>query len=289
MSITRRVALAAVLALSACSSSSSSNIPAGGTFDGTWVVCRNDGDGLDYREVFTIAGGDLTVDRIGYETSDATCDGDGVAAGSLAATVIYGATVAAPLHSGTVQATEVDITSPGAEPYYTILYRDAATHPEILYNGDDSGTLDGSTPALRPNTLQDLRRALQTSPVAADLAGTWSSCTGAGGGVLEIDTVARTLRATKWDGPCGTGTPIEDLSFMYTLADPVYALHGDLTVTAFAVDLHRAATTGFQTFWVDVTATPPALYHGDDGRHGMDGSTPSLRPRVLSDVASLRR
>ncbi len=289
MSITRRIALAAAVALAACSKGSSDGPtpPTVSAFDGTWVVCRNDGE-LDYREVFTVAGESLTGHDIAYQTSDATCDGDGAPGPAIAVTVAYGTTTPATLGSETVEATEVNLTFPGPEVVYEIFYRDSAARPESLYLGDDSGPLDGTTPARRPDTLQDLGRALQTSPVEADLAGTWSSCTAAGGGTIDIDTVARTLRARKWDGPC-TGEPSEDLSFTYTLDAPVYALHGGATVTAFALDMHRATATGYQTFWIDVAAIPRALYHGDDGLHGMDGSTPSLRPRVLSADASFEQ
>lgn len=255
-------------------------------FDGTWVVCRND-LGNDYRDVFAIDGASVGFNLIFYDTVDVTCDGDGVSDAPLAITAVYGEQVTAGLGAGTVQATKVDLTVAGPPPetFYTLLYRDTAAAPEVLHLGDDSGTLDGSTPERRPVDLQSMARALQTAPVPGDLTGEWRFCPAdANGSIATFDAANGTFVATKYDGTCAAGTVLEQVTATYTLAAPVYASLGPTTVTAFAVDLSVTAPfvgNVYTTFWVDTHASPPRLFNGNDELHGMNASTPSLRPRVL--------
>ena len=269
--------------LAGCGGSSSSGGGGGGqSFDGTWVACRNDGLN-DFRESVTVTGTAADIEIIDYATTDVTCDGDGTSEGVLPATVAFGSRVSVPFHSSTVQATQADLTI-GTDTFYSLAYRDEVASPDALYLGDDSGALDGSTPALRPTTLQEtLPRALQTDPVNADLTGTWALCPVAEGQVLVIDAVAGTFDLKTYSGTCGAGTITNELSGTFTFAAPVYAGWGGVTVTAFAVDL--SATGGgslYTTVYVDTSVSPHWLFHGDDSLHGMDGSSPDLRPRVLS-------
>ncbi len=254
------------------------------TFDGTWAVCRND-LAADFREVFTIDGTSGSFGLIVYDTVDVSCDGDGTSDAPVALTGTYGDQVSAGLGAADVLATKVDITLAGSETFYTLLYRDTAAIPEALHLGDDSGTRDGSTPALRPLDLQTMARSLQTAPVPDDLTGEWRFCPAAADGdIVKFDAAEGTFDATKYTGTCAGGTVKEHVTGTYTLAAPVYATLGDTTVTAFAADVHIAtpfAGTAYTTFWVDTHASPRRLFRGDDTLHGMDGSTPSLRPRVL--------
>jgi len=268
--------------LAGCGGSSKSEGGGGQSFDGTWVECRNDGLN-DFREAVTIAGTSVQIELISYDTTDVTCDGDGASEGVLPATVAFGSRVSVPFHSSTVQATQANLTI-GTETFYSLAYRDEVASPDALYLGDDSGALDGSTPALRPTTLQEtLPRALQKDPVNADITGTWALCPLSDGQVLVIDAVAGTFDLKTYSGTCGAGTITDELSGTFTFAAPVYAGWGGVTVTAFAVDL--SATGGgnlYTTVFVDTAASPRHLFHGDDTLHVMDGSSPSLRPRVLS-------
>lgn len=257
------------------------------TFDGTWVVCRNDLLG-DYRELFTIDGASASYNLIFYDTGDVSCDGDGVSDTPLAMTAVYGDQVTAGLGTGTVQATKADVTlaGPPLETFYTLLYRDTAAIPEALHLGDDTGALDGSTPALRPVNLQAMARALQTAPVPGDLTGEWRFCPAAAdGSIVKFDAASGAFDATKYTGTCAAGTVKEHVTATYTLATPVYASFGATTVTAFAINLDITAPfvgNVYTTFWVDTQSSPRRLFGGDDALHGMDGSTASLRPRVLS-------
>lgn len=264
------------------------------TFDGTWVVCRNDLLG-DYRELFAIDGASGSAGLILYATTDVSCDGDGVSETPTALTAVYGDPVTAGLGTGTVMATKVDVTlaGPPAETFYTLIYRDTAATPEALHLGDDTGALDGSTPALRPVDLQAMARALQTAPVPGDLTGEWRFCPAAAdGNIVKFDAAGGTFDATKYTGTCAAGTIKEHVTGTYTLAAPVYASFGATTVTAFAVDLDVTAPfvgKVYTTFWVDTRASPRRLFAGDDTLHGMDGSTASLRPRVLSSDVYVRQ
>jgi hypothetical protein len=262
-------------------------------FDGTWAVCRN--ELADYREILSIDGSSVSVDFIEYATGDLSCDGDGAAGTPQVATAVFGGPVTAGLGAGTVQATKVDVALPGPPPeiFYTLLYRDTTATPDVVYLGDDSGTLDGSTPALRPVDLQDAPRALQTAPVPGDLTGEWRFCPAAAdGNIVKFDAALGTFEGTKYTGPCAGGTVKEQVTGTYALAAPVYANLGATTVTAFAVDLDITAPfvgSVYTTFWVDTGASPRRLFGGDDGLHGMDQSTPSLRPRVLSSDVYLKQ
>lgn len=255
-------------------------------FDGTWAVCRND-LAKDYREILTIDGASVVNQIIDYATADVTCDGDGVSGAPDSMTAVYGPLTAAGLGLATVRAMLVDVTpgGPGAATFYTLFYRDAAATPEALHVGDNADPLDGSTVALRPVDLQAMARALQTAPVPDDLGGEWRSCPAdADGRIVTFDAGAGTFDATKYLGTCEAGSVAEQVTATYTLAAPVYASLGATTVTAFAVDL--AVTAPFvgnihTTFWVDTGAAPRRLHGGDDELHAMNGSTPSLRPRVL--------
>jgi len=258
-------------------------VPATQEFDGTWVACRND-EGFDYREVFTISGNAVVVDLLGYDTDDATCDGDATEIGSDTLTAAYGGTVTAD----SVQATMVDLDL-GTEVFYTLVYRDEAANPDALHLGLDDAQYDGSTPALRPIHLQELPRALQATPVPADLTGNWAYCpAGEEGGVLSLDAATGAFDLVFYPAGCA-GTVTEHLEGTFTLASPVYATLGYLTVTAFALDVTTGIGTFYMTVYVDREASPRRLVHGNDGLHGMNGSSPALRPRVLSDEAFVRQ
>lgn len=280
--------------LAACGGSKDTKPPVPHTFDGTWVACRNDA-GTDYREVFTVTGSNVGLGIVDYGTTDVSCDGDGTPQATVVATAVYGSPVTAGFGAGNVLATPVDLTllGPPQVTFYTLAYLDTAASPEALHLGDDTGALDGSTPALRPVTLQSMARALQATPVAGDLTGEWRHCPPAAGGEIatfNAGTGAFDLR--KYSGTCGVGTPVEQLTGTFALATPAYASLGATTVTAFAVDLavtSPAAVNVYTTFWVDTQVTPRRLYHGDDALHGMIGTSPSLRPRVLSSIPSLKQ
>ena len=251
-------------------------------------------DALDYREIFTIDGASGSFGLVLYDTADVSCDGDGVSE-AMALTAVYGDQVTAGLGSGSVQATKVDVglAGPPPETFYTLVYRDTAASPDVLHLGDDSGTLDGSTPALRPVDLQAMARALQTAPVPGDLTGEWRVCPAdADGSVTTFDAANGTFDATKYNGTCAPGTVAEHVTGTYTLAAPVYASFGATTVTAFAVDIDVTAPfvgTVHTTFWVDTEASPRRLFHGDDTLHNMNGSTAALRPRVLATNAYVKQ
>jgi hypothetical protein len=278
-----------LILLAACGGGSDSNPPpVTSSFDGSWVVCRNDGGpgSTDYRELFTITGTSVSGNTIDYVTTDASCDGDGSTGTPVPLTAVLGGQVSAGLGAGTVMATKVDLTLPLIPPetFYTLVYRDTGASPDALHLGDDSGAYDGSTAALRPVSLQSLARALQTAPVAGDLTGEWRFCPAAEGEILTLNASTGAFDLRKFSGTCGVGTLVEQISGTYTLTTPVYASLGGTTVTAFAVNLAittPAAVNIYQTLWVDTEASPRRLYHGDDTIHGMDGSTASLRPRVL--------
>jgi hypothetical protein len=282
--------------LAACGGSSDGTPPPVTSFDGTWAVCRNDG-GTDFREIFTIAGTSGSIGQLDYATTDSTCDGDTTSELSVPVTAVYGAQVSAGLGAGSVTATRVDVTLPLLPPetFYTLIYRDTAASPDALHLGDDAGAYDGSTAALRPIALQTLARALQATPVPGDLTGEWRYCPAAGDGdIVTINSATGAFDARKYSGTCAAGTVVEQVTGTFTLAAPVYASLGATTVTAFAVNL--AITTPapggsmFTTIWVDAEASPRRLYHGDDTLHaGIDGSTASARPRVLSPTAYLKQ
>lgn len=256
-------------------------------FDGAWVVCRNDGMGtLDYREVLTIGGASFDVGTMDYATADLSCDGDGTPGTPLATTMAYRGQVNATLGAGSVTAMKVDVALPTVPPkaFYTLVYRDTAATPDALHLGDDAGTLDGSTEALRPTSLQIMARALQSAPAIADADGDWRSCTVTEGEDLLIDVAAGTFDYKHFPGPCTAGTEDYHSAGAFTVAGPVYASLGGTTVTALAVNLAEtvpAAGNRFVTIWVDTSTTPRRLHQGDDTIHGMNGSTASLRPRAL--------
>lgn len=265
-------------------------------FDGSWVACRNDGGpgALDYREILTIGGASLGVDVIDYATADLSCDGDGTPGTPMAATMAYRGQVSAALGAGSVTATKVDVALPTVPPetFYTLVYRDTAATPDALHLGDDAGTLDGSTEALRPTSLQAMARALQSAPAIADADGDWRSCPGTDGEILVIDVAAGTFDYRHFPGPCAAGTEDYHSAGGFTVAGPVYASLGGTTVTALAVNLAEtvpAAGNRFATIWVDTSTAPRRLHQGDDTIHGMDGSTASLRPRVLSSSFLVRQ
>ena len=68
-------------------------------------------------------------------------------------TFVLGAPFATTLGGAPVTAYALDVSVPGYETFHDLVYLDTAATPHRLYLGELAGGLDGSTPALRPTTL----------------------------------------------------------------------------------------------------------------------------------------
>lgn len=120
---------------------------------GAWSMCKAS-SGTSNFDILTFSGVNVTV------TSDAfpneTCTGTGTPQTPKSGTVVIGSTVTAALGSASVTATRLDITI-GGPTQYNLAYIDTAATPDRMYMGDTSGANDGSTPELRPVSLDDSR------------------------------------------------------------------------------------------------------------------------------------
>lgn len=128
------------------------------TLAGKWTACVDEEFEVDYAEDLTITATSLAVETRFYQTTDGTCAGAPISTETDSATFVLGGDVAATMGVGgrAVTARAADVTG-GGETFYTIVYVDTAATPDALYLGDESvdPLRDGSTPATRPNVLQD--------------------------------------------------------------------------------------------------------------------------------------
>ena len=156
-SIARALLASAALAMAwSCGDSSDEPTPAP-TFQeqlqGAWSMCKAS-TGTSNFDILTFSGLNVTV------TSDAfpneTCTGTGTPQTPRSGAVVIGASVTATLGSASVTATRLDITIEGPTQY-NLAYINTAATPDRMYMGDTSGANDGSTPDLRPVSLDDSR------------------------------------------------------------------------------------------------------------------------------------
>jgi hypothetical protein len=119
---------------------------------GTWVGCDG-GGGISFQSTYTIVGDTYTQSVRTYAND--TCTGTGINAGSETATFTIGAAVTTTVGGAPVTAHEATIDSASLGVYYDLVYVDTAATPDRLYFGDPIAGHDGSTPALRPTTLDE--------------------------------------------------------------------------------------------------------------------------------------
>jgi hypothetical protein len=293
-------ALAAVLAAGCSGNEKKEEKTFAQTLRGTWVACWNEGT-TDVREAVVFDGAAFVARRYGHPTVDASCGGHGVLqdAESTSGSYTVGASVLAPDPEGGASVTAYRIDATGVDSRYTIAYVKTSVTPNVLYVGDDSGANDGTTPALRPTTLQaDRPRARAADPMAfpASLQGAFETCANDGmpEGVTDYREVlafdgtsvdARIYDHATTDGTCGGNgfLRLDGSSFQGTsaLGADVPASLGVLGVTATAADVDPAldGSTFYSIVWVDSLASPRTLYVGDD--QGLDTTDPAQRPDTL--------
>lgn len=121
---------------------------------GSWASCQRGYYG-DVRETLSFSGtGWSGLDTL-HSSDDGSCSGSVLDTFSFGGSFTLGGTVSAPLGVTTVTAHATDLIAsyPVSVTLYTLLYVDAAATPDVLYVGDTSGALDGSTAANRPASL----------------------------------------------------------------------------------------------------------------------------------------
>ncbi len=268
------------------------------TLKGTWVTCSSQWGPTDAREAVVFDGTGFVVRRYDHPTSDLSCGGEGILrdteSGHGSYTVGASVVVPDPEGNGTVTAYQLDGTTASVSSY-TIAYVKTSVTPNVLYMGDDSGTNNGTTPALRPTTLQTIPRTRAPEPMAfpASLQGTFESC------VSEFTYDVREVLAfsgssvdtrvydhATTDGSCGGRGYLrfaDSMQGTFTLGADVAATVGVLDVTAVAADVTPAlASTFYSIVWVDSLASPRTVYTGDDNANQLlDGTAPEKRPTVL--------
>lgn len=117
---------------------------------GTWMRCTGAAttslslsmtfDGVAYTEAVRTYS---TPDCTGAPTSEFVDVG----------TYAVGAPLPKVLGGAPITAHELTVTIPPFEPFYDLIHLDALATPDRLYLGELSGGNDGSTPALRPTSL----------------------------------------------------------------------------------------------------------------------------------------
>lgn len=273
------------------------------TLQGTWVTCSNEGGPTDMREVVVFDGTGFVVRGYDHPTSDLSCGGAGTLRDAESGSGVYttGASVLAPDPEGgaSVTAYQLDGTGTPFGSSFTIAYVKTSVTPNVLYMGDDSGANDGSTPALRPTTLQTNKPRVRVAPAMAfpaSLQGSFESCTNewiydqrevvtfAG---TKVD--ARMYDHATMDGTCsGNGylRIADSMQATFTLGADVDATIGVLDVTAVAADVDpELASTFYSIVWVDSHASPRTVYTGDENATaGLDGTAPERRPTVLQQA-----
>lgn len=158
-------AAALLLALSGCNGDDIGALPealpppsAGTQYDelrGTWEQCFTF-ISTDATVTYVFDGlGTLTGYLTAYDSTDLSCTTNPVPDPPQDFMYVIGAPVSASLGGGVVTAHEFDVTPLGGSTTYTIYYIDYALAPDGLYFGDESGVNDGTTPALRPNVLNE--------------------------------------------------------------------------------------------------------------------------------------
>jgi hypothetical protein len=152
------LAVAAALAVTACSSDSQSQPnPYQALLQGTWARCSTNGV-YDQSETMVFSGTSVVVDRRDHATTDVTCGGAGTATSTTPGTFVLGNETPATMRvsGATVTARAVDVTLEGQATMYSIIYVNAAAQPDLLYTADlGDAQHDGSTPDKRDNLLND--------------------------------------------------------------------------------------------------------------------------------------
>jgi hypothetical protein len=151
-------ACAAAVMVSSCGGDDGGSGDGGSTgfsaadLQGTWVACRDFGNGSSQRDVLAISGAGFTFSSTSH--ANATCAGAGtpIPANGESGTFTLGSTVTANLNGSPVTARQLDFSALSGT-FYDLVYLDFGATPDRLYFGDSSGTNDGSSSALRPTTL----------------------------------------------------------------------------------------------------------------------------------------
>lgn len=119
---------------------------------GAWTTCKT---GAGYSNLDTLTFSGLTVSRTGNSYTTEDCTGTPTVMPPGSGTIVLGAAVATTLDTIPVTAIQLDVSMGGTD--YTLGYVDFATDPDRLYMGTHTPPNDGSTPALRPTTLDGTR------------------------------------------------------------------------------------------------------------------------------------
>jgi hypothetical protein len=153
------LAASAALLAPTAGGSSSNNDPSDSPFlpqiQGTWSsnACEGPYGGTYQRVGLVIVGMDVVVAVGSFLAAD--CSGSAVATTTGSGTLTIGSTVTASLGAAAVTAYQYKVTASvggSTKSIYLLGYVDART-PRRLYMGDQGGANDGTTPALRPTTL----------------------------------------------------------------------------------------------------------------------------------------
>jgi hypothetical protein len=106
---------------------------------------------ISARIVLVLSGTSFTSTSTDH--ANTTCAGTGTNPSSSTGTFTIGSTVSTTLNGSPVTAYQVDVTVTGVGTFYDLGYVDTSTTPHRQYEGDTSGANNGTTPALRPTTL----------------------------------------------------------------------------------------------------------------------------------------
>ena len=255
---------------------------------GTWMECKaGTGSNVD---VMTFDGLNLTVTPVYFASND--CTGEGTPDTSNDGTIVVGADVTANLGAVAVTATQLDIVFSGGTAY-TLGYVDTEATPRRFYLGDDTGANKGTTPALRPTTLDATRYLTMGGPYETLLQGAWSTCKpGTGTSNLDMLTfsglsVSRTGNSYTTEDCTGTPTPMPPGSGTIVLGAAVATTLDTIPVTAIQLDVSMGGTD-YTLGYVDFATDPDRLYMGTHTPPN-DGSTPALRPTTLDGTRYFTR
>lgn len=269
---------------------------------GTWISCSNDGGGApDLKEALTIDGLAVAGESWTYPSTDATCAGAATPEAPFSANATVGPMVGATLGGVAVSgARETDVTPTSGAPFYSILYLDLASEPDVLYTGDETTdpARDATAPERRPNVLEQGKPRVKAggapgTDFAQLLQGTWAVCIGdpSGDGRLSYTFSGSAFTASlavhpSTNGTC-TGTPfVFSGGGTFTVGGTVTASLNGILVVAHQADFVAAGVQPFYTIlYVDTGASPPVLFEGDDTADpSRDGAAPDRRPNVLFTI-----
>jgi hypothetical protein len=143
-------ALAAAIAVSACGGRDGAGgaavaprnlgAPLPDVLQGTWTRCEDHWDGTSTQRILVTTATTFSASQLNFPSSGSSpCTGYADDVFENSGRLGVGDPVAVPFGGGTVEALELNESSPTTGDYQDLVYVDEAPEPDVLYLGDASG------------------------------------------------------------------------------------------------------------------------------------------------------